>query len=493
MQNTITQQRHAKLIGMRQLTPFLKAMLLSALLFGCAPALEVKPIDPSADPSAELKQTKEALESARQNNVHLFSPGWYAKASDSYAEAENTLRRKGMLSTVLESTARAKAELQRAQKYAKISSSELQGVYQARKGATAAGAPELYHSEFERVEQRFMGLAKEIENDNISSARRSATSVEAAYQKLEQRAVTEHTLGGARKQIRKAINDGARRYVPKTLKQAQANLENTDRFITKNPRARAEIQQKGEELLRSTEHLNVLLQQAKTWSKMTEESKLRWVEDKVLAIENLASSGAAGKRAQSLDGHFSDLEKNVEALQASQKFLNDEVSRLQLQSQQFTAEVKELSEEKRKRQAEREFAAKFERVRKLFNRDEADVYRQGDELLIRIKGLNFPVGKSYIPSKHFPLLTKVQNSLKISGTNKVVVEGHTDLTGTRAMNEQLSQARADAVMAYLVNNNAIGKNNISAIGYGPDKPIAPNNTRSGRKLNRRIDVVLTVQ
>ncbi len=459
-------------------------ILSSALLFllafsGCASNGEVSQIDLGADPSVELTNLKEAMDAARKGDVHLLSPSWYTKANQSYGEAASLQRKGKDTRLVLEASARANTQLNKANKYAKIAGKELKGVSDARNGATLAGAPELYESEFERLERRFRALAEDIENDKISAARRNAKSVEAAYLDLELRAVKENTLGKARKLINQAIKTGAKKYAPKTLATAQASVRDTDRFITKNPRARSEIQKKAADVLNAAEHLQAVTVQAKTWAKKTEEDKVIWVEGKAIAIQNIAS-GNEDSRAQSLDGHFQDIEQSVEALLGSQKFLNAEVSRLQVEARKFAKETEE-------------FAAKFDRVRKLFTRDEAEVYRQRNELLIRLKGLNFQVGKSYILPKHYPLLTKVQNSFKIFDTQKVVVEGHTDTTGSRATNERLSQARAGAVMSYLVNNNAIDKKNVTAIGYGPEKPIAPNTTRSGRKLNRRIDVVLTVR
>jgi outer membrane protein OmpA-like peptidoglycan-associated protein len=72
----------------------------------------------------------------------------------------------------------------------------------------------------------------------------------------------------------------------------------------------------------------------------------------------------------------------------------------------------------------------------------------------------------------------------------MIIEGHTDLTGSAAINRQLSYNRANAVAAYLINNGAIMSSDVSVVGFGPEKPIAPNNTAEGRRLNRRIDVIL---
>lgn len=70
------------------------------------------------------------------------------------------------------------------------------------------------------------------------------------------------------------------------------------------------------------------------------------------------------------------------------------------------------------------------------------------------------------------------------------IEGHTDSVGSRAYNTALSQRRADAVRRALIERKQIDPSRIKAKGYGPDKPIADNQTPQGRQLNRRVTAVL---
>jgi OmpA-OmpF porin, OOP family len=76
--------------------------------------------------------------------------------------------------------------------------------------------------------------------------------------------------------------------------------------------------------------------------------------------------------------------------------------------------------------------------------------------------------------------------LKHDEIAKVVVEGHTDNTNTAKYNMELSQKRAEAVMAYLV-ERGVPKEKLEAKGWGLQKPIASNETEEGRKVNRRVE------
>jgi OOP family OmpA-OmpF porin len=70
---------------------------------------------------------------------------------------------------------------------------------------------------------------------------------------------------------------------------------------------------------------------------------------------------------------------------------------------------------------------------------------------------------------------------------EIEIQGHSDNEGSRARNLQLSEARAQAVADYLI-NAGIDPVRLEARGYGPDNPIAPNDTFEGRALNRRVEL-----
>ena len=81
---------------------------------------------------------------------------------------------------------------------------------------------------------------------------------------------------------------------------------------------------------------------------------------------------------------------------------------------------------------------------------------------------------------------------KYPDTN-VVIEGHTDnvdVFKNPENNIKLSQARADSVRQYLIDKFSIDASRITAVGYGLARPIADNDTKEGRKKNRRVEAVI---
>jgi len=120
-------------------------------------------------------------------------------------------------------------------------------------------------------------------------------------------------------------------------------------------------------------------------------------------------------------------------------------------------------------------------------------------LVITVVGdLLFDSGKAKIRQEAYPLLDKVARVLKENVPQlSVGIEGHTDdqpirLSGWKS-NWELSTARALSVLHYLVNEKRISPNRLSAMGFGEYQPVASNDTKDGRQLNRRVEIVILPQ
>jgi len=86
-------------------------------------------------------------------------------------------------------------------------------------------------------------------------------------------------------------------------------------------------------------------------------------------------------------------------------------------------------------------------------------------------------------------LNVVAVALKTMTGRTFLVEGHTDSTGNPAFNQQLSMKRAGAVREYLI-RQGLPAEQVKAVGYGKDKPVASNSTAEGRAKNRRVEIVV---
>jgi len=103
--------------------------------------------------------------------------------------------------------------------------------------------------------------------------------------------------------------------------------------------------------------------------------------------------------------------------------------------------------------------------------------------------IEFDTGKADIKSKYHEEIAKIADFLNKYPTATGTIAGHTDNIGKAAMNQELSQRRAESVKNYLVQKFGIDPARLSAKGYGMTRPIADNKTAEGRQKNRRIEAI----
>ena len=115
----------------------------------------------------------------------------------------------------------------------------------------------------------------------------------------------------------------------------------------------------------------------------------------------------------------------------------------------------------------------------------AGVEVAGDEWFVRGQVL-FDLNRATIKPEAAEVLLRVANFLRKNQQYTVEIQGNTDSTGPLAWNMKLSEMRAEAVKSYLV-TNGVDAGRLTARGFGPNEPLAPNNTAEGRAKNRRVD------
>lgn len=101
----------------------------------------------------------------------------------------------------------------------------------------------------------------------------------------------------------------------------------------------------------------------------------------------------------------------------------------------------------------------------------------------------FDTGRANVKTGAADHLAQIGEALAGASDRKILVEGHTDSTGTVATNEKLSALRAEAVKAILV-AHGVSPDRIETHGYAATKPVASNTTSAGRSQNRRVELVV---
>jgi outer membrane protein OmpA-like peptidoglycan-associated protein len=490
------------------------------LILGACAQTSMTPAAKSAaahsNPTESLTSLEADLAEAKQNQVHLLSPNWYSQAEGFYIKAKKGVEEGTEISKILENIIKAEKALQDAEETTEISRTMLPNVIESRNKAQAAGAAYL-GQEYDAVEKQFLKLTRAIENNNIGSAKRKAPKVSEAYLALELSAIKTGTIKKVRPVLEQAENEKASKYVPQSLSLAQKYFDDTDNFITQNRYAKEEIDKKVQESMFIARRTVVLNNQSKKLDTMKSEEIALWMEKNLHRITTQLSAQDMRNRSENIQ--IENILGSIKSLQAENRSLNEQLISQQHEFQKKSSSyqsniallnqriaVLEGSAEKAQKAtsdllaeqraieqkliAEREFNKKFLEVQTFFRANEAEIYKQRNQLVIRLKAIRFPIGSAIIIPENYALLSKVQQAIQIFDGPSVVIEGHTDSTGADEANQILSKQRAEAVHDYLVANKTIPADKIHYKGYGATRPLASNATPEGRAVNRRIDVLI---
>ena len=457
--------------------------------------LEVQPISKSENPQELINQLDNDVAMARKDQINVLAPTWFKKADSSLAEAKKGLEKGDQLSEILDNIAMGRAQLQRAGEIAKISRTTLPDAIKARNLARKAGATTL-EKEYANAEESFLGLTQAIEDNNLKYAQRSQAKTVERFRALELRAIKVQTIGEVRRLIKDADKKGLQKIAPRSFAAAEKKLYQADNFITKNPYEKEKMHRLAAEALFMARRLHVIADQSKKVETMKPEKIALWTES--IMYQTSQKLEAPDMRDQPFDKQLENILATVSAQHADRDFMaqnskkqQGEIRKLQQQIANLEGQTIKEQKEKERLLSEKRFNQKLSSVQDYFKPHEAEVYKKQNQVIIRLKAMNFPVGQSVIMPANYGLLSRVQHAIRTFGEPDVIIGGHTDSTGSDEVNEHLSQQRADAVRQYFVANGTLPYDKIIAVGYGSMRPVASNATEKGRAINRRIDVIIT--
>ena len=488
------------------------------LLVSCAgqQTVKTKPIPITENPAEHVNLLNKDLSNARKNQFNVLAPDSFAKAEKYLNSARRGLERGGELSDIFDDVSRGRAELKKAEGTVKIVRKELSDVIESRSLARAAGATK-FENDYNATEQDFLYLTSAVENRNLEWARLNQTGVSQRFLQLELRAIKEKTLGEVRELLQLAEKAGAKKLVPKNFALARQKLIEADTVISKQRYQKEAIHEKADEALFQAQRMGKIMQLSEKMRTMKPEQISLFVEgilqeiteklsapdmrneSTYLQINNILGSISAlqndrqfmVQKAKTDQAKYEDM---VEKYQADIADMSRQIAALEGITREEQASKEQLEEDKRaveaRLAAERKFNQLYNEVQNFFEPYEAEVYKQGYQLVLRLKDMKFPVGKAVIMPDNYQLLSKIQKAIRTFGEPDVTIEGHTDSTGSEAVNELLSQQRAESVLEYLVANRTLPADKILAVGYGSLRPLASNATPEGRAVNRRIDVII---
>lgn len=152
----------------------------------------------------------------------------------------------------------------------------------------------------------------------------------------------------------------------------------------------------------------------------------------------------------------------------------------------------EAAEERRQAELARQRAEEaLQRARELDEKvRELEAKQTERGLILTLSEVLFDVGKASLKEGGQRAVGQLATFLQEYPERRLLIEGHTDNTGSRELNLDLSKRRAESVKASLV-GMGVPANRISTVGHGPNYPVATNATAAGRQQNRRVEIIIS--
>jgi outer membrane protein OmpA-like peptidoglycan-associated protein len=116
------------------------------------------------------------------------------------------------------------------------------------------------------------------------------------------------------------------------------------------------------------------------------------------------------------------------------------------------------------------------------------------KIQVDLAGLNFKIGTAQLTTESQETIKQMISKLDLLNQqysiNRIEVAGHTDSVGSNKVNQELSQYRADTIRNIIIERTTLTAEQVKAVGYGEDRPIADNGNYQGRARNRRVELRL---
>jgi outer membrane protein OmpA-like peptidoglycan-associated protein len=452
---------------------------------------------------------------AIEKRAEILSPSNFDEGLKYYEKASAAYEKDEKLADI-------KEYLKESVKYFQKSTSEIDVLevlfaetLKSRCDALDAGADTYEKELWGDAQDEFRDATHQYEKGNSDKAKEKGKEAYDLYRKAELAAIKSNLFNNARELIAKAEEMKAEKYAPKTLAKAKKSLEEgkyaleTERYDTDKPRMLAKnAEYEAKHAIYLVNYINKI------------EDKDKEIEDLILKGESyLTEIGDAtgmsvkfdegsGIAAGKISENVITLKDSIFKLSHDLNICETYVANQQKQITIYTQQIKNMGSEQEEQIADarikqqiledqiaydQKVVQKFDEVFNMFSMNEANVFRQGNDIILRMTGFNFDIGSAEVKPDNYALLAKVQKTINIFSESKILIQGHTDSQGGDSMNLTLSQKRADAVRSYLMANMPdYDQSNITSVGYGESKPVENNETKYGRSQNRRIDVVIKV-
>lgn len=442
-----------------------------------------------------------AKASADSVNAKLYAPKSYGSGMKEYNDAESLLQRGRNIEHVRSNAADAVRYFTKATQAAELAHTALAQAINSRQDGANALAPKLSPELWSDAQKKFRRAIELLERGDLKNAKRRENEAINLYREAELVAIKAQYLSETVRLLNDADRARVGRYAPITLGRAKKLLADADRELNENrydtdlPRSLAK--QANYEAKHAL-YLSEIVRQVRDKDLTAEQLVLNWEQPMraIAGVADIVPSMQEGpdRLVAELVAYFERQGNELQALQ--QEKAENEVRLTDMEEEMRTLDERlggataERAALVQRLEAQARVKQQFAQVEKMFSSYEARVFREGNNVILRLVGLTFDSGASQIKPENFDLLAKVEKAIDVFPRSELTIEGHTDSHGGDDLNQKLSQERAESVQQYMINAMRIPTYRLIATGYGETRPVSSNETEAGRARNRRIDIVI---
>lgn len=458
-------------------------MTLLFILVSCASPEKKSISDPVIKET--LSNYEKQLQNYRSFNSKILSPNLFNETINKYKKAKDQAYEGKDLAIIQKTLNEGRKNFKLIDKNIQLAYIHMKAVLDARKQALDEGA--IGSTLFSEADRALISLSEELEERDINDVLENRDNVTNLYVRAEVQAIRERELETAQNFVKEATKLESHEYFENELKKANTDIKAAKKLISKYKDDPTKYLFSVSKATNSSNRLYTLVKTAQ-W---IDESNIREITYKIDKDLN--------EILKPLDYKGSELmtynEKVNFAKYESQNIplLIDELSESQYESYLQTLKVHKLKKENtkisKKLKRNKKLDKKIAKIRKIFKESEAKIYLNQDDLIIRLVGLNFKFDDATLPKNSNEILNKVAKSAKELNYPKIEIVGHADSKGNAKYNKNLSTNRALNVNKYLVNKTKIEQKHTNIKGAGYQNPISENKSKTGRKTNRRVDIV----
>ncbi len=230
--------------------------------------------------------------------------------------------------------------------------------------------------------------------------------------------------------------------------------------------------------------------EAELKKRQTEQEELTASLDKIMA-DKAAMESSLQEEVQRVNLTTAELEAELKKRQMEQESLNNKIINVSVEKSQLLTQLEQ------EQQSKKQIANLKNRLEQELNESRVEISQLKNQMtVIKLTSeVLFGSGSAEIKPAGQKVLSIIAESLNANPERAISVEGHTDNVpmlkkGSYESNWELSAARSLAAVKYFQQNNQVDPRRLKVVGFGEYRPVSSNETASGRKLNRRIEIRL---